>query len=479
MSAPAGVLRRLQGMDAAFLYLESLETPMHLTAMYLYDQSESRGRVLRRGDLLRFVADRLELSPVFRQRLVRVPLELDRPYWVSQDEVDVRRHVRFFTLPGARDWEQLCEMAARLHTRPLDLRRPPWEIDIIEGLDHVEGLAAGSFAVLLKCHHAAVDGAAGYDILGALTDTRPLQPPAAEPTPIAPPPEPDDPAAAGLLVRAAVHGITLPLELGRRALDVIPAIPQLLRSVGRDPVAGTFVPSTRFNRALSPRRVVDGTEFALADLRAIKEAVPGATVNDVVLAICGGALRSYLAAKDELPKRSLVAGVPVSTRVPGQPVAPGNDMTVMTAPLHTEVADPLERLAAIQAATRQAKKQADEGGVGKLAELICELPTPAMALGARLVNVSHVGAHLPAIANCVITNVPGPPGPLYLWGARLRATYGFGPLISGMGLLIFATSYHGGIFLSFTSCRGIVDDPHVLVQYLRESFDALRDAASG
>lgn len=471
--------RRLQGMDAAFLYLEGDETPMHLTAMYLYEPSRVGGGVGTREDVVRYITSRLRESPVFQQRLVRVPLELDRPYWVSHEYVDVQRHVRFFTLSGARDWEQLCELAGRLHARPVDLHQPPWEIDVIEGLDHVAGVAAGSFAILLKCHHAAVDGAAGNDILGVLTDTDPQPPPMPPPAPRPIPPESLMPSVEGLLVRASLNNAAVPFQLTRQALAVLPALPQLLWSAVRDLVSVSAVPRTRFNTPLSPRRVVDGAEFELSDLRAIKEAVEGATINDVVLAICGGALRRYLAAKEELPERSLVAGVPISTRIPGQPVAPGNSMTVMTAPLHTHLADPLEQLAAIHASTRRAKEQAHSRGVGELTELIAELPAPAMALGGQLVHVTHLGAHLPAIANCVITNVPGPQGQLYLQGAPLRATYGFGPLIDGVGLLILATSYHGRMSLSFTSCRGIVDDPRFLVRCLRDSHDALRDAASG
>lgn len=472
-------MRQLTGTDATFVYLEGPETPMHLTTMYIYDQSTVEGGVFRHKDLLRLIASRLDTSPVFQQRMVHVPFDLDHPYWVHEPNVDLEFHVRHLALPKPQDWRQLCVVAARLHARPLDMKRPPWEINLIEGLDHVAGIPAGSFAILVKYHHAAVDGMTGNDILGGLTDTSPDTHPLPELAPYDRSASLPGPTVVELLARAAVNGVTIPLRLAKQVTGVAPDLARMaFRSVSPGGPSGPAVPRTRFGEKVSPHRVVQGADFELIDFRTIKGAVPGATVNDVVLAVCGGALRKYLLDKDELPEVSLVAAIPVSTRPSGETVGPGNSITVMTAALETTVADPLERLRAVHASTKDAKELGSATGAAQMSELASYVPATAMALAGRLATISSLGAHTTPIGNCVVTNVPGPQVPLYLNGAKLLSTYGFGPLIDGVGLLILATSYNKRLFLSLTSCRDLMPDPQFFAQCLRESFDDLMDAAT-
>lgn len=472
-------LTQLGGMDAAFVFLEGRETPMHLTTMYIYDQSTVEGGVLRHKDILRLISSRLSSSPVFQQRLVHVPFDLDRPYWVKDENIDLEFHVRHVALPKPADWRQLCVLAARLHARPLDMDRPPWEINIIEGLDHVEGIPAGSFAALVKYHHAAVDGATGNDILGGLTDTHPHPDPVPELVPYDRASGVAGPGNVELLTRAAANNAMIPLQLARKAKGVVPGLTQLvLRALDGGGTGLGPAPSTRFNRMVSPHRVVQGVELDLADVKAVKDAVHGATVNDVVIAVCGGALRQYLQGKDELPQESLVAMVPISTRLPGEPPPRGNSVTAMLASLQTVVEDPLERLRAVHESTVEAKATTEAIGARQLSELSSQIPAAPMSLACRVITASNLGARAPAMGNCVVTNVPGPQIPLYLSGAKLVASYGFGPLVDGVGLLILATSYDGRLFLSVTSCRDIVDDPQFLAQCLHDSFDSLRSATA-
>lgn len=252
-----------------------------------------------------------------------------------------------------------------------------------------------------------------------------------------------------------------------------------LRSVGSGAALRTAVPRTRFGDAVSPHRVVQGADFDLEDFKTIKGAVPGATVNDVVLAVSGGALRRYLLDKEDLPELSLVAAVPVNTRPSDDATGPGNSISLMKAVLQTTIADPLERLRAVQASTKDAKELGSATGAAQMSLLASYIPATAIALAGRVVTGSSLGAHLTPIGNCVVTNVPGPQVPLYLNGAKLLSTYGFGPLIDGVGLLILATSYNGRLFLSMTSCRDIMLDPQFFAECLREDFNDLLVAATG
>lgn len=474
-----GRLRQLGGMDSTFVFLEGRETPMHLTTMYIYDQSTIPSGVMRHKDLLRLISSRLSTSPVFQQRLVRVPFDLDMPYWVKDENVDLEFHVRHVALPKPQDWRQLCVLAARLHARPLDMKRPPWEINVIEGLDHVGGIPPGSFAVLVKYHHAAVDGATGNDILAGLTDTYP------DPQPVPELPRYDrfaglpGPTSLELLARAGVNATLIPLRLARQMTAVVPGLTQLaVRTLVPSLTGLGTAPKTRFNARVTPHRVVQGLAFELDDFRRVKSAVEGATINDVVLALSGGALRQYLLAKDELPDKSLVAAVPISTRLPGEPAPPGNSLTAMLTSMQTTYEDPLERLRAVHDSATESKVLTETIGARQLSELSSQLPAAPVSIACRVLIASGMGARGPALGNAVVTNVPGPQIPLYLNGAQLVATYGFGPLVDGLALLILATSYHGKLFVSLTSCRDIVDDPQFLAQCFRDSFDDLMTATT-
>ena len=154
-------MRQLTAQDAAFLYLESQGAHLHLTALYIYDQSTAPGGLVRHKDILRHVESRLHTSPIFRQKLVSLPLSVDYPYWVDDDQFDLEFHIRHIALPEPRDWRQLCILVARIHSRRLDLSRPPWEMYVVEGLDNIKGIPRGAFAIIAKYHHAAIDGATG------------------------------------------------------------------------------------------------------------------------------------------------------------------------------------------------------------------------------------------------------------------------------------------------------------------------------
>src|SRR4051812_10735194 len=327
-------MRQLSGLDWMFLQTETASQPMQLGGLGIYEQSAIPGGVLRFKEILRRLEGRMHLSSVFRRKLAEVPLSLDRPYWIDDDAFDIEFHVRHVALPEPRNWRQLCIECARLHARTLDRNRPLWEMWIIEGLDDVEGVPRGSFGVFFKIHHAAVDGISGREMIDVVHDRAPDGDVAGPDAPYRPAPAPGD---LQILTRAVRNNVAQPLNLVKTAYATVPiARETVLRGLRDMPLFPGAVPRTRLNRRISAHRVHDSRTFRLSELRRIKAAVPGATVNDVVLTIVGGALREYLGAYDALPERSLVCGCPISIRPPKDQRAAGNQAIFAMVPIGTD-----------------------------------------------------------------------------------------------------------------------------------------------
>lgn len=281
------------------------------------------------------------------------------------------------------------------------------------------------------------------------------------------------------MARAAINNIRQPFQLAKAVSATLPGISQsLLRGELPDINLASEVPDTRFNGEVSPHRVFEGATFKLKQLAGIRKAVPGATVNDVVLAMCGGALREYLDGKGELPEESLVAMAPINTRTPDQEKVAGNVLAMMFVPIHSDIADPLARLRAVHQATTNAKETRNAVGARQMTDLTQHIPSATTALAGRLITGLGLGHRAIRLCNCTITNVPGPQQPLYLNGAKLIKMAGCGPVIDGMGLIISAMSYNGEIIFSFTGCRHVTPDPEKLSACTVASFKALRNAAA-
>lgn len=467
-------MRQLTGQDAVFLYMESRGAPLHVSALSVYDPSTAPDGAVRYKDILKHIESRLDTSPVFRQKLVQLPLSLDFPYWVDDENFDLEFHVRHIGLPAPRDWRQLCILVARLHSHPLDMTRPPWEMYVIEGLDHIPWLPRGSYAILSKYHHAAVDGATGAEITSGMHDLLPNPPKDAKQLPWLPEAEP---SLFNLLARASVNNLKTPFRLMRALSATTPALGRrLLRSGKVESSPKNRVPHTRFNKQVSPHRVFEGQVFALDDLRAIRKQVAGATINDVVLAICSGALRSYLDEKGELPDEPLVAMAPINTRVSGEQGDTGNTISAMFVNLHTDIAGPLELLQSIHKTTRQSKEMDRAISARQMTDINKHIPATTLALAGRLITGLGLGYRAIRWCNCVITNVPGPQAPLYMNGAKMVQIMASAPIVDGVGLMIAAFSYNGTITISFSSCRDLMPDPQVFSNCLRQSFTSLRDA---
>lgn len=470
---------QLSGQDASFVYLETPHTPMHIGSVAIYDPSTAPGGFVRFKDILSFIGSRLSGARSFRQRLVRVPFDLDHPYWIEDPEFDLEFHVRHIALPRPGDWRQLCIQVARLHARPMDLNKPLWEFTVIEGLDNVEGLPPGCFALVSKVHHAAVDGMSGVEMSTAVHDLD------AE---MSPPGKTDDwkpehmPNVADLLTRSYFNSLLQPMRVVETIGRSLPGMAKLAATVGKGEVSLSntkMAPKTRFNGKVSPHRVFDAVPFKLAEIRAIKDAVPGATVNDVILAIVGGGLRTYLEDKNELPRESLTAMAPISVRGEGEKAALGNLVSAMVIPLGTHLADPLERLNYVHGEAVNSKAMTNAVGARSLADYSQLIPSGLAGLAARLyTRVGAANTHAP-VFNTVVTNVPGPRVPLYFCGAQMLASYGTAPVFDSMGLINPVYSYGDTIAISFTADRDMMPDPEKYAAALKSSFEALKVATLG
>jgi diacylglycerol O-acyltransferase / wax synthase len=471
-------MQQLSSQDAMFAYMERPETPVQLGWLNIYDPASAPGGKVRFKGILDHVEQRLHTVRFFRQRMVFVPGHIDEPYWVDDESFDLEYHVRHAALPAPGDWRQLCVLASRLFARPFDFRRPLWEFFVIEGLDNVEGFPSGSFAVLAKMHHAAVDGISGADVTTALHT---LEPDAGSPA--QPDWKPDEaPGPASLLARGFANRIRRPRRTVATIARSLPVLKGLKASIDagdlRKPVRHK-VPRTRFSGAVGPHRVMEACRWPIDEMKAIRALVPGATVNDVLLATVGGALRLYLLEKGELPPQPLVATCPISIRSDEERGALGNRIANMFIGLSTDIADPVERLRRIRDETANAKGVNETIGAKTLADLNALLPGRLVSLATRAATRA-AGA---AVANTTVTNVPGPQQPLYLAGAELVTQFGLGTLLEGMGIFHFVLSYCGEVTLTVTADRSKLPDPAHYAECLQRAYDdlgvAARQAASG
>lgn len=469
-------MEQLSGLDSAFLYLETPRTPMHIGGIAIYDPSTAPNSFVRFKDILNFIESRLHLAKTFRRKLANVPLSLDFPYWIDDPDFDLEFHVRHIALPQPGDWRQLCIQAARLHSRPVDLSKPLWEFTVIEGLNNVPGVPKGSYAIVSKIHHAAIDGVSGVDIANAVHS---LDPAGA----VSPPDRPwipeRTPTSVELLGRAQINTLMTPIRLARTVAKSAPGIARMVGGLARGNFRTTIgqVPRTRFNGQVTTHRVFDGRDFSLAEIKEIRTRLPGATVNDVVVAIVGGALRKYLKDKRELPRESLVCMAPISVRQAGEKNALGNQVSAMTIPIGTHIPDPFGRLQFVHEEAQNSKSLTNAAGARQMSEYSQFMPSTLSGLAARLYVRLGLANRIAPMFNTVITNIPGPPVPLYMNGARLVTQYGLGPVFDGMGIIHPVWSYCGRITISFTSDREMLPDPEVYADCLTEAFEELKAAA--
>lgn len=478
-------MEQLSWTDDMMLRAERPETPLHIQMLLIYDQSTAPSGKVTFKRILEEIGGRLHLAPTFRRRLTDLPGSLHMPYWVDDPDFDLEYHVRHIALPQPGDWRQLCIQIARLHGRQIDLRRPPWEMTVIEGLNAVPGVPASSFAISLKLHHCVVDGMESVELMAAMHD---LAADAARPAPPAHPFEPGPlPSTSDLVLRTAANFARYPLRVSKvvipsafnalRHLQVLPgAVASAVGSTLTPGGTSVFAPSTRFNGSATPHRVFEARFHDLPDFKRIKACVPKATINDVALAYVGGTLRHYLEGHDELPDQSLAAACPASIRSTEERGTGGNRLFGRLHPLGTSIADPMERLAAIVEETSVFRDNSDPEGSSRLMELVGVVPTALLGLTVKAATAMPFSA--PVVAATTVSNVPGPTEPIYFAGARLCLVTGLGPLIAGMNLFHVVASYNGTISIGATADRSTLPDPANYADCMQRSFNELLDAAT-
>jgi WS/DGAT/MGAT family acyltransferase len=472
-------MKQLGILDSAFINLEQSNTPQHVGGLGIYDPSTAEGGFVRFKQVIANFEQRLQRMPLFRTRLVEVPGGLDRPYWVKDANFDVEFHLRHIALPEPGDWRQLCIQVARLHARQLDMSRPLWEAYIIEGLDNIPNLPAGSFAVYTKMHHSLVDGAGGASFMAALHDLTP------KPTESA---EEDEgpllidrePSAAELLGKAAINQVKNTVDLTRGTANLLGEFGKFAVKVARKevPMPDVQSPKTRFNNPVGPHRVFDATDFSIDDFKAIKNAT-GVKVNDVALAIVGGALQRYLVAKGETPELPLAASLPVNMRTRRGETDDNNQVGAIFASLHTDIEDPVERLKAIHASTVEAKEFGESSPLVDALKIAGVFSPAFSKAAATLWSERNLSRHIPLNTSTVVTNVAGPNFDLYCAGARLVQYTALGVLTPGVGLFHTVFSHSDRITLSVLGDRDTIPDPTFYIECLRQSFEELLLAATG
>ncbi len=471
-------MRQLQGMDASFVALETRNSPMHIGSLLIYNPKTAPGGFVRFKDVLSFFESRMQLSKTMRQRLVKVPFDLDYPYWIEDPDFDLEYHVRHVALPKPGDWRQLCIQAARIFARPLDLTRPPWEFTLVEGLENVPGVDPGCYAMVTKVHHSAIDGMSGVDLMEALHTLTSDAPPPSEPDTWKPE---RIPTGAELLGKSYFNAVTNPMKQLEVAAKAAPGLAKAIKGLATKEfkVSGEMLaPRTRFNKVISTARVVEGRSVPLADIKAIRALDPGCKVNDVFLAIIGGAMRKYLLSKNDLPDKTLTAMAPISVRSGDEKGDMGNQVAAMIAPLGTHIEDPVERLAFVHSRTTNSKAMTDAIGARNMTEMSKVSPALFMALGAQLYTRLGLANRVGPPFTTVVTNVPGPPVPIYSCGAQLQSLMGLLCLNDGLGLGHVVQSYCEEATIAFTACREIMPDPEFYAECIQESFEELRDAAA-
>ncbi len=465
---------RLSGLDASFLYLETPAQLMHVCGLIVLDPS-TMPEPYSFASMRDGIEARVRDVPDFTRKLRRVPLGLDHPVWVRDTQFDIERHVHRLAVPTPGGYAELTELAGHLAGLPLDRSRPLWDMWVIEGYHGEDG--RDLIAVFQKMHHATVDGVSGANLISHLCSLEP------DAEPLGAQQEkkgwPHEPGRGELFGRALITSATRPFTtVGLLA----PTVKGVVGTIGRARegtamAAPLTAPRTSFNGTITSHRAIALAQMDLEDIKAVKSATQ-TTVNDVVLAVAGGALRSYLEDRDELPDTSLLATVPVSVRSESNRAEGANKVSALFTRLGTDVEDPLERLQEMATSNRNAKEHHQAISADSLQDW-AEFAAPrTFGLAVRAYASLRLAEKHPVVHNLVISNVPGPPVPLYFMGARIEGLYPLGPVFHGAGLNITVMSNNGRVGVGVIACRESMPDVDDLARRFPAELERLRAAVA-
>jgi diacylglycerol O-acyltransferase / wax synthase len=479
--------------------METEATFGHVASLNIYDPTGASGGAGVEATK-QTILERIDQLAPFRRRLLDVPFGIDLPYWIEDPDFDLDYHVRHHAVPPPGTPKQLAEVVSRIHARALDRSRPLWELYVIEGVDEGRRIAQ-----VTKVHHATIDGAAGALMLAAMLDTEPDARPTGEPATWKPDPIPSD---LSLLGRTMVEYARRPEKFIRLSVKTLRELGWLTRNTGvlaladmvAQPIPGplgdfvrrrlrnapnevddppplppTAAPRTPWNATITPHRRFAYTTILLEEAKKIRRGA-GCTFNDVVLALCSATLRRYLLAHRALPEESLIAMVPVSVRSGSEADTYENRVSLVLADLATNEPDPLARLKRVQQSMNVAKARFAAIPAATLQDFTQFAPPAVVARAMRMYSRLRIADRTAPPFNVVISNVPGPPMPLYFAGARLEHFYPISALTDGQGLNMTVQSYNGNLDFGFVACRELVPDLWRLTDLLQESLVELLDA---
>ena len=493
-------MHHLSALDALFLQLETPEVPAHVGSVSLLQMPNGhRGSFYKQ--VRKHIESRLHLAPLFSRRLAFMPLDLASPIWLGGTAVNLDDHIKRVMLPRPGTQVQLEAAVAKLHEGMMDRDKPMWEFTVIEGLQD------GNVAFYSRIHHAALDGQGGVALAQAILDTsatpRPVEAAGEKAKPRLPPttarmlsaafrntvaqysrivkavPDALKLAGAGLLSSSQAKKVGAPSEQGTgfgHLTDFKPgdSLQNLAKSLLKKIPGGIALgPRTSFNVAISGERAFAGVALSLTETKAIAKHF-NTKLNDIVLAVCAGALRKYFAGNKAVLAKAMIGGVPASLRVPGD-TSQSNQVTMMLINMATNIADPKKRLAAIIAASTKAKTLT--GGMKSL------IPTDFPSLGipwlmsviTPLYRTAVASNRIPVLANVVVSNVPGPQMPLFLAGAELKTYYPVSIVTHGLALNITIQSYAGALYYGLIACKKTVPDVRKFAEHVRASHQELLD----
>jgi WS/DGAT/MGAT family acyltransferase len=400
-----------------------------------------------------------------------VPFRLSHPVWVEDPDFDLEAHIHHIGCPSPGGARELAELASDIASVPLDRSRPLWDMWFVEGLEH------GYVGLVAKMHHSTIDGVSGANLMMHIFDLEPN--PVEQTGPVASRAE-HVPGDLELFGRAVLDRVRQPLLLPATYARTVRGAFELVRrrrQPGTPSMATPFTaPPTPFNKGITPHRRVAFSEVSLEDVRAVKDA-HGTTVNDVILAVCAGAVRQWLEGMGALPDKPLIAGVPVSTRGEEAASFGANLISAMFVSLATDVDDPVKRLLAIHESTKSAKEEFHAVGADSLQDWAEFAGPRSLGLAVRLYSRLELAERHPPALNFLVSNVPGPPIPLYVAGGRLVSLYPMGPIFDGMGLNITVLSYLDKVGFGFVACRELIPDLWDIAEAVGPALDELKPQA--
>jgi len=462
--------RRLSGNDAIYLYGENESMPMHTLGTMIVDASAHPGFDF--DHVLATLRSRIHLLPPFRQRLLEIPFDLGNPILVDDPDFRVENHVRRIGVPAPGGLRELSEVVGMLAEQPLERSKPLWE------MWYVDGMKDGRIALVTKLHHCVMDGASGSAQMAGLLDVEPdacVPPPVEEwnPGPL--------PSALELAGGSAFERVVSPQRVAGVLFDTAKGILARIRAEREieergESRGGWIGPRTPFNRSITRHRSVAYGSVLLDDIKRVKRAF-GVTVNDAVLAAYALALRRYLLEHDALPEEPLSCSMPVSLKSAAEKEELSNKVTATLIPLPTQLGDPEDVIEAVHIATRNAKSVLDSIEVEIIPQWLEMIPGSLAGIAMGAISGLKILDVMPPLLNVILSNVMGPPIPLYFGGARVEAVYPMGPCGEGMGLNVTVLSNMGRLDIGVLACTEAVPDPWEITRAFAQAVDELLLAA--